>query len=69
MCTGCPMRKQSGTIANAFLQLVSFEREAQECNNAEVLGLAYFIKKYVCVAALYMFSAVIPIPPPPPPPR
>ena len=40
--------------------LVSLEREAQERHNAEAAGLASFIKKYEFVAALYMFSDVLP---------
>lgn len=40
--------------------VVSLEREAQERNNAEAAGLATFVKKYTFVAALYMFSDVLP---------
>lgn len=40
--------------------IVSLEREAEEHHNAEALGLASFIKKYKFIAALYMFSDVLP---------
>ena len=40
--------------------LVSLEREAQERNSAEAAGLVSFVKKYKFVAALYMFSDVLP---------
>ena len=40
--------------------IVSLEREAEERHNAEALGLASFIKKYKFIAALYMFSDVLP---------
>ena len=41
---------------------VSLEKEAEEHHNAEALGLASFIKKYMYkfIAALYMFSDVLP---------
>ena len=38
----------------------SLEREAEEGNNAEAAGLAAFVKTYKFVAALYMFSDVLP---------
>ena len=40
--------------------LVSLEREAQARNSAEAAGLVSFVKKYKFVAALYMFSDVLP---------
>ena len=40
--------------------IISLEREASERNNAEAAGLATFVKKYKFVAALYMFSDVLP---------
>ena len=40
--------------------ITSLEREAEERNNAEAAGLAVFVKTYRFVAALYMFSDVLP---------
>ena len=40
--------------------ITSVEREAEERNNAEAAGLAAFVKTYKFVAALYMFSDVLP---------
>ncbi len=40
--------------------LVSLEREAQERSSAEAAGLASFLKKYEFIAALYMFSDILP---------
>ena len=40
--------------------ITSLEREAVERNNAEALGLVTFITKYKFIAALYMFSDVLP---------
>ena len=40
--------------------ITSLEREAEEQNNAGAAGLAAFVKTYKFVAALYMFSDVLP---------
>ena len=40
--------------------ITSLEREAEERNNAEAVGLAKFVKTYNFVAALYMLSDVLP---------
>ena len=42
------------------LVIASLEREAEERNNAEASGLAAYVKKYKFVAALYMFSDILP---------
>ena len=40
--------------------IASLEREAEERNNAEASGLAAYVKTYKFVAALYMFSDILP---------
>ena len=39
----------------------SLEREGEERNNAEASGLAAYVKTYKFVAALYMFSDILPL--------
>ena len=53
------MRRQLAILGNVLHVITSSEREAEEQNCAQAAGLVAFIKKYKCVAVLYMLSDVL----------